>query len=58
MITSVDKALVAMVMGLLFIIQSFTGFNLSWISETQITTIIGLLTPVLVWAIPNKQTSA
>ena len=54
MITSVDKALIAMVMGLLFIIQSFTGFSLSWITESQVTTIIGLLTPVLVWAIPNK----
>lgn len=54
MFTSIDKALVALVMGLLFIIQTFTGFNLSWLTEAQITTVIGLLTPVLVWAIPNK----
>lgn len=54
MFTSIDKALVALVMGLLFIIQTYTGFNLGWISQETVTTIIGLLTPVLVWAIPNK----
>lgn len=55
MFSSIDKALVALVMGLLFIIQTFTGFSLSWITESQVATIIGLLTPVLVWAIPNKK---
>jgi len=54
MFTSIDKALVAMVMGVLFIIQSYTGINLGWITAEQVSTIIGLLTPVLVWAIPNK----
>lgn len=54
MFTSIDKALVAMVMGILFILQSYFGFNTSWISQETVTTIIGLLTPVLVWAIPNK----
>jgi len=55
MFTSIDKALVALVMGLLFIIQTYTGFNLSWISAETIATIVGLITPVLVWAIPNKK---
>ena len=54
MFTSIDKALAALVMGLLFIIQTYTGFNLSWISADTINTLIGLITPVLVWAIPNK----
>ena len=54
MFTSIDKALVALVMGLLFIVQSLTGFNLGWITAETVTTVIGLLTPVLVWAIPNK----
>lgn len=58
MITSVDKALIAMVMGVLFIIQTFTGFSLPWITQETVTTVIGLLTPVLVWAIPNKTPSA
>lgn len=54
MFTSIDKALVALIMGLLFIVQTFTGFSLSWLTEAQVSTIVGLLTPVLVWAIPNK----
>lgn len=55
MFTSIDKALVALIMGLLFIIQTYTGFSLSWISQETVATIVGLLTPVLVWAIPNKK---
>ena len=55
MFTSIDKALVALVMGLLFIIQTYTGFSLSWISQDTVATIVGLLTPVLVWAVPNKK---
>lgn len=54
MFTSLDKALVAMVMGLLFILQTYTGLSTSWISQETVATIIGLVTPVLVWAIPNK----
>jgi len=56
MFTSIDKALVALIMGVLFIVQTYTGFNLSWLSHDTVTTVIGLLTPVLVWAIPNKTT--
>ena len=55
MFSSIDKALVALVMGLLFIIQTYTGFNLSWVSHDTVATVIGLITPVLVWAIPNKK---
>jgi hypothetical protein len=54
MITSIDKALVALIMGLLFIIQTYTGFSTAWISAETVATIVGLITPVLVWAIPNK----
>lgn len=54
MFTSIDKALVALVMGVLFIVQTYTGFSLSWISQDTVATIVGLVTPVLVWAIPNK----
>lgn len=55
MFTTIDKALVAMVMGVLFIVQTYTGLNTSWISAETVSTIIGLITPVLVWAIPNKK---
>lgn len=55
MFTSIDKALTALIMGLLFIIQTYTGFSFAWLTPDTVATIIGLLTPVLVWAIPNKQ---
>jgi hypothetical protein len=57
MFTSIDKALVAMIMGLLFIIQTYTGFSTGWISADAVATIVGLITPVLVWAVPNKSPS-
>lgn len=55
MFTSIDKALTALIMGLLFIIQTYTGFSVAWLTPDTVATIIGLLTPVLVWAIPNKK---
>jgi len=55
MFTSIDKALTALIMGLLFIIQTYTGFSFAWLTPDTVATIIGLLTPVLVWAIPNKK---
>lgn len=54
MFTSIDKALVAMVMGILFILQTYFGISTAWIPQETVATIIGLITPVLVWAIPNK----
>ena len=55
MFTSIDKALVAAIMGILFIVQTYTGFSMAWATPDMIATIIGLITPVLVWAIPNKK---
>ena len=45
----------AAIMGVLFIVQIYTGLQLPWVTPDTITTIIGLITPVLVWAIPNKK---
>ena len=55
MFTSIDKALVAAIMGILFIVQTYTGMKLWWATHDTIATIIGLVTPVLVWAIPNRK---
>jgi hypothetical protein len=54
MFTSIDKALVALIMGILFIVQTYTGFSFAWLTPETISTIVGLITPVLVWAVPNK----
>jgi hypothetical protein len=55
MFTSIDKALVALVMSVLFIINYFFGISLPGVSEEQVAAFIGLLTPILVWAWPNRQ---
>ena len=34
---------------------SYTGFSMAWATPDTVATIIGLVTPVLVWAIPNKK---
>lgn len=54
MFTSMDKALVALVMGGLFLLTQFTGINLG-IGEDVVTGIVGVLTPLLVYLIPNKR---
>ncbi len=55
MFTSIDKALVAAIMGVLFIVQTYTGLTFWWATPDTVATIIGLVTPVLVWAIPNRK---
>ncbi len=55
MFTSIDKALVAAIMGILFIVQTYTGFSMALATPGTIATIIGLITPVLVRAIPSKK---
>lgn len=54
MFTSIDKALVALIMAVIWLVNFFFGYNLSWITQDTIATIVGLLTPILVWAVPNK----
>lgn len=58
MFTSIDKALVALIMGLLYMFQTFTGIGTSFLSEGTITTIVSLLTPLLVYLVPNKKPAA
>lgn len=41
-------------MGILFIVQTYTGISIAWLTPETVATIVGLLTPVLVWVIPNK----
>lgn len=53
MFTSIDKALVALVMGFLFILNSVFGLDFG-VDEQTVASIIGFLTPVLVYFIPNK----
>ena len=57
MFTSVDKALVAALMGLLSIVNIVWGTDLfGWGAQTQHTleVIISVLLPILVWLVPNR----
>ena len=55
MFTSIDKALVAMVMAVLSILNLVFGINIGIAPET-ISALIAAVTPFLVWLIPNRQT--
>ena len=37
MFTSIDKALVAAIMGVLFIVQTYTGFSMAWATQSHNT---------------------
>jgi hypothetical protein len=54
MFTSVDKALVALVMAILFMLNYFFGISVPFLSQDTVTTAISLLTPILVYFVPNK----
>jgi len=54
MFTTIDKAITALVMGGLSILNLFHVFTISDQTATIVGTVIGALTPVLVYLIPNK----
>lgn len=53
MFTTFDKALVALVMAALSILNLKFGINLG-LDETTVTAIIAAITPLLVYLWPNK----
>jgi hypothetical protein len=56
MFSSADKAMVAIVMGALFIITTIWGEGWwSHATEETVGVIIGVLTPLLVWLVPNRE---
>lgn len=55
MFTSVDKAIVAIVMAILFIINAQWGINIG-LDEATVTAILAVLTPLFVYFVPNKGT--
>lgn len=54
MITQFDKALVAVIMAAIFFANEYFNAGLT-VDPTVINQIVAVLTPVLVWAIPNKK---
>lgn len=51
-----DKAWVALIMGLLSIASLHFGWNLG-LTEENVAAAIALLTPFVVWLVPNKTTT-
>jgi hypothetical protein len=56
MFTSVDKALTAIVMAILYLLNTYGGIHVG-LSEDTVGAILAALTPLLVWLIPNKTTT-
>lgn len=53
MFTSVDKAIAALVMATVFLVNNFTGWHLG-LDEDTVNAIAGVLTPLMVWLVPNR----
>lgn len=49
-----NKAIAAAVMSLLALMEEFIGRNFG-INEEWVITTIAILTPIIVWLIPNRQ---
>lgn len=55
MFTSIDKALAAILGAVLYFAQLWLQVDLTWITAEMIQNIIPILTPIIVWAVPNKE---
>lgn len=56
MFTSFDKALVALILGVLSIVTTVWGVDwFDHVTEDAIAVIVGVLMPLLVWLIPNAR---
>jgi tryptophan-rich sensory protein len=53
MFTSIDKALVALIMAAIYLLNAWTPLSFG-VDEATVATVIGLLTPLLVYVVPNK----
>lgn len=54
MFTSVDKFLAAVVMGVVFLVNTFTDFHFG-MDEATANGIASVLTPILVYFVPNAE---
>ena len=49
-----NKAIVALIMSALTIVEITTGFSIPGVSEMWLTMLLLVLNPILVWAVPNR----
>jgi hypothetical protein len=55
MFTTIDKAIVAAIMGLIFILQTNEILLPAFLTEAWITSLVGIATPIVVYFWPNKK---
>lgn len=53
MFTSIDKAIVAVIMGAMYLASELGGFSFGF-TEAQVQSVVAIFTPILVWLVPNK----
>lgn len=53
MFTRIDKALVALIMAAMYLASELAGINFGF-TEAQVQSVVAILTPALVWLIPNR----
>lgn len=53
MISSYDKALAALAMAVIFLVNQFFGLGIN-VSPETINTVVAVVTPVLVYLVPNR----
>ena len=54
MFTTIDKFLVAMVMGAIFLLNTFTNFHFG-VDEDTVAAVVSLITPIFVYLMPNVE---
>ena len=53
MFTTVDKALVALIMSVIFLVNNFTSFSIG-LEVATVNTAVAFLAPILAYFVPNK----
>ena len=56
MFTSFDKAIVAIIMGVIYLINSTFGLNIG-VSADTVNALVVAISPLLIWLVPNKATT-
>lgn len=56
MFTSIDKALVALISAVLYLLAEFFNITFAWVTPELVQDGVTFLTPLLVFLVPNKKT--
>ena len=55
MVTTFDKTIVSVVMGILILLDQWLGIRIGFLSEEYVTMVLAVLWPILVYFVPNKE---